>query len=40
MAICTEEYKGFSIVVTENRQAHYNARYIAKAVNKHTIYQV
>jgi len=33
MAIYMEEYKGFSIIVTEDRQAHYTARYIAKAMN-------
>lgn len=33
MTVYTEEYKGFCIVVTEDRQAHCTARYIAKASN-------
>ena len=33
MAIYTEEYKCFCIVVTEDKQAHSTARYIAKAIN-------
>lgn len=33
MPIHTEEYKGFCIVVTEDKQAHYTARYLAKALN-------
>ena len=33
MSVYTEEYKGFSIIVTEDRQAHYTARYLAKAIN-------
>ena len=33
MAVYTEEYKGFCIVVTENKQAHRTARYTAKASN-------
>ena len=33
MAIYTEEYKGFCIVVTEDKQAHSTARYTAKAIN-------
>lgn len=33
MPIHTEEYKGFCIVVTEDKQAHYTARYLAKASN-------
>lgn len=33
MTVYTEEYKGFCIVVTEDRQAHRTARYMAKASN-------
>ena len=33
MTVYTEEYKGFCIVVTENKQAHHTARYMAKASN-------
>ena len=33
MTVYTEEYKGFCIVVTEDRQAHCTARYIAKSSN-------
>lgn len=33
MTVYTEEYKGFCIVVTENKQAHRTTRYMAKASN-------
>lgn len=33
MSIHTEEYKGFYIVVSEDKQAHDTARYLAKVLN-------
>ena len=33
MTVYTEEYKGFCIVVNENKQAHHTARYMAKVSN-------